>query len=155
MQAEPNPQEEQTYLWSDVWLLLAILMAPREGPADLRSILAAGDYLEHAIFRFEEMEGGLFRLTRGGYVEEVAGGFVPTEMAQEMFRRIASQTRRRRALREAVAHAIGVQRPGPSVQAQAAENGHRYPSLTRSRYEEAVRRYLQKENSRDDSSHCE
>jgi hypothetical protein len=55
--------------WSDAWLLHAIKMVQdREGRATLEDILAAGDFLNHAIFTFEELSGGFQRLERTGFL---------------------------------------------------------------------------------------
>ncbi|MGC4094253.1 MAG: hypothetical protein QM756_41360 [Polyangiaceae bacterium] len=49
--------------WSDAWLLLSIARAgtARKG-ADLESVVAVGDYINRAIFTFEELDDGLARL---------------------------------------------------------------------------------------------
>ncbi len=55
--------------WSDIWLLQSIALASRAQPAGLKDILAGGDYLNHAIFVFAEIQNGLARLTAAGCVE--------------------------------------------------------------------------------------
>ncbi|HEY9403916.1 MAG TPA: hypothetical protein VIQ24_14725 [Pyrinomonadaceae bacterium] len=62
-----------TYVWSDAWLLLATLYASREGGATLEQVTAAGDYINHAIFTADELEGGLGRLAAGGFIREKQG----------------------------------------------------------------------------------
>ncbi|HKO41952.1 MAG TPA: hypothetical protein VJU84_01575 [Pyrinomonadaceae bacterium] len=51
-------QDNHRYNWSDAWLLLAIIYAGRDGDATLLRILAAGDFIEHAIFTPDELESG-------------------------------------------------------------------------------------------------
>ena len=53
------------FLSSDAWLLLSLIYA-RE-PAVRDHLRAVGDYINHAIFTNEELEGGLVRLERAGY----------------------------------------------------------------------------------------
>jgi hypothetical protein len=52
---------------TDDWLLRSIRLGGRKG-ATLRDIIAAGDYLNHAIFTKEELRGGLSSLLRAGVV---------------------------------------------------------------------------------------
>ncbi len=61
--------------WSDAWLLLALIYA-RE-PADRGHLRAVGDFINHAIFTDEELEGGLERLVRSGHAIVVDDRFAP------------------------------------------------------------------------------
>jgi hypothetical protein len=55
--------------WSDAWLLHAIKTAQRRGRrAALADIIAAGDFLHHAIFTAEELAGGFRRLHASGFI---------------------------------------------------------------------------------------
>jgi hypothetical protein len=67
---------------SDAWLMLAISFASQQGTATLKTIIEVGDGIDHAIFKPEELESGLARLTEAGYVVERAGVFYPTEKVQ-------------------------------------------------------------------------
>lgn len=58
------------YLFSDALLLASIALACKDKPAELDEIFAVGDYLNHAIFSFDEIESGLVRLTAGGWIKE-------------------------------------------------------------------------------------
>ena len=62
-----------TYSLSDAWLLLAIAgaSAPARG-ASVRDVIAVGDYLNRAVFTFEEFDSGLARL-RAGKLASVRG----------------------------------------------------------------------------------
>ncbi|MCC6643648.1 hypothetical protein IT411_02765 [Candidatus Peregrinibacteria bacterium] len=55
---------------SDAWLLLAIVMAAVEGRASLAQIVEAGDYINHAVFSDQELNGGLERLGRIGLLSK-------------------------------------------------------------------------------------
>ena len=50
-----------TWSWSDAWLLTAAYVT-EENPVSLRSLFAAGDGINHAIFTDEEIDHGLTRL---------------------------------------------------------------------------------------------
>src|SRR5207302_5553628 len=50
------------------WLLYSICRAARVQPATLQQIIEAGDAFNHALFTADEVNGGLDRLMRAGYV---------------------------------------------------------------------------------------
>jgi len=58
---------------SDAWLLLAVIYASTDEPANLAQIIAAGDYINQAIFTLRELKGGLARLSRQGYIKDHDG----------------------------------------------------------------------------------
>lgn len=64
------------FLWSDAWLLLSLIYA-RE-LADRDHLRAVGDYINHAIFTDEELDGGLERLVRKGHAVTVEDQFAPS-----------------------------------------------------------------------------
>lgn len=78
-----GPMNDLIYEWSDAWLLLAIIYASRHEPATLAKVIAAGDAINHAIFTPAELDQGLARLSRGGYVDEFDGTLVPLTKAFE------------------------------------------------------------------------
>jgi hypothetical protein len=51
--------------WSDAWLLTAAYFT-EENPVSLRSLFAAGDAINHAIFTDDEIDHGLTRLQAAG-----------------------------------------------------------------------------------------
>jgi hypothetical protein len=53
---------------SDAWLLHAILIAAKSGEGALEDIVAAADMINHAMLTFDEIDGGLARLSRAGLV---------------------------------------------------------------------------------------
>jgi hypothetical protein len=64
------------FVWSDAWLLLSLIYA-RE-PADRDHLRAVGDFINHAIFTDEELDGGLARLRRAGHAVEHEDRFGPS-----------------------------------------------------------------------------
>ena len=64
------------FLWSDAWLLLSLIYARK--PADSDLLRATGDFINHAIFTDEELDGGLGRLMGAGYAVKVGRQFAPS-----------------------------------------------------------------------------
>src|SRR3989338_8909388 len=58
------------FRYADAWLLLSIIYASDKQAASLTEIIACGDFINHAIFTWEELQGGFFRLINSGYVIE-------------------------------------------------------------------------------------
>ena len=134
-------QEPLQFQASDAWLLLAILIAAGDNVATLDEIIAAGDCINHAIFTNDEMDSGLYRLTRGGYVEEVDGRFRPSEMALRQYQKVSAKKRaildQMESLREflaATAWVFDVPFPRP-------ENRYTYPGFTKEKMAAAVEKY--------------
>ena len=69
--------------WSDAWLLLSLLYS-RE-PADRERIKSIGDFINHAIFTDEELEGGLARLIAAGHVEQVEERYVASSAVLDWY----------------------------------------------------------------------
>jgi len=59
---------------SDAWLLQTIMQSTiRNSTADLSAIISVGDYINHAIFNWEEFRDGMENLLRAKYVKENKG----------------------------------------------------------------------------------
>ena len=78
---------------SDVWLLLAVIIASDDASARVPEIIAVGDGLNHAIFTRNEFSKGLYRLVSAGYVEEVNGEFRPTRLTLAKYEEIVNKTK--------------------------------------------------------------
>jgi hypothetical protein len=88
-----------TFVWSDAWLLLAILYASREeGGASLDRVTTAGDFINHAIFTDDELGGGLSRLSAGGFIKEKRGFFSVTNKVLQAYQK--THTPRRKVYKE-------------------------------------------------------
>ena len=123
--------------WSDSWLLLAIIYADKQGGATLDKIIAAGDAINVAIFTAPELESGLARLTRSGFIEENAGLFVPTRKTQLQTKLGHTRRSMHNELKD-VAKLLGC----PSaIDDQPSQDSLRYPGLSISVYEDAVETY--------------
>lgn len=66
---------------ADDWVLLTVIHAGRGKPAGLEALVSVGDYINHAIFNYEELRGGLHRLLRHGLVRQTAAGWAASPAA--------------------------------------------------------------------------
>ena len=80
-------------VWSDVWLLMAILMGNANEGVSLKSIIANGDGINHAIFTHAELESGFCRLTNSNLILEKDGLFFPTSKANEIFKKVNDENK--------------------------------------------------------------
>jgi hypothetical protein len=133
--------EGPLYLDSDAWLLLAIIYAGREEPAALADVIAAADYINHAIVVFEEMEGALARLSEGGYITHTEGKLSPTEKSLELYRSITKPRRAVMAEWEDLRQHLDAPQGSPQ-KPQLANSGVSYPLLIRAAFDEALDNYL-------------
>lgn len=82
------------YNWSDAWLLLSIIYASNsESGATLEKIIAAGDWINHAVFNEDELESGLARLTAGGFIKEKNKVFFATLKVRRAYTKTTSRGR--------------------------------------------------------------
>lgn len=63
------------FLWSDAWILTAVAVASRQGPAELWQVLAAADALDGSLPLDEELHGAFARLFGARYMEEFFGRY--------------------------------------------------------------------------------
>lgn len=73
---------------SDVWLLQAIGMAGQTAPASLSDIIAAGDYINHAIFTWEELQTVLSRLLAAKLIETQGTGLMLSQAFADEYDRL-------------------------------------------------------------------
>jgi hypothetical protein len=118
------------FLDADDWVLLAVI----HGGPGLRGILAAGDWINHAIFNYEELRGGLGRLLRAGLVRQSPKGWSAVSAAIRAIR-IPGRgfTRQFAALQ------------GVMAQAKVRKNAPRLRGLTPRTFKAAVEAYLKSE----------
>lgn len=76
------------YACSDAWLLLTILVAASADGATLDGIVSTGDAINHAVFTFHEIDGGLARLVAGGFVRVDNMRVFPTDEAKRIYDRV-------------------------------------------------------------------
>lgn len=78
---------------SDPWVMLALLIGESQDGASLRNIIAAADYINHAVLTYEELAGSLAHLMRAGYVEKQAGQFRATPVIRSFYTRTTKPRR--------------------------------------------------------------
>ena len=98
------------FVWSDAWLLLAVIYAGR--PADRETLRRFGDGINHALLSDEELEGGLQRLQAAEYVAESDQGFQPTPVVLDWYQRNSPPRARIHKDLERVEGFLGVRRRG-------------------------------------------
>ena len=96
---------------SDGWLLHAILIAAKDGEATLEAIVAAADMINHAMLTFDELDGGLARLSRAGLVL-VRGKSIRTTAAAAKIFATAGKFSIHKAT-EALRAQVGIPQPAP------------------------------------------
>lgn len=131
------------YKWSDAWILLAIVYASIEKEATLENVIKFADTIEHAILTFEELEGGLARLTMGSFIEEKESYFYPTERVFSILDGVSKiKSNMQDDLRQLEQFLKSSPwKPGYNPKVSSKE---KYPNLTKERYLEAVNKYTSK-----------
>jgi hypothetical protein len=83
--------------WADAWILLSIIYASGEsgrGRATLRDLIAAADFIQHAILNYGEADEGLARLIEAGHVIRDKRGFRATKKVMAAYRVFSKRSRR-------------------------------------------------------------
>ena len=81
-----------TWTWTDAWLLTAACMT-EENPVSLRSLIAAGDAVNHALFTDDELNRGMTNLAAAGLAEWNGEAIVLTDAGMHLYKRAATPTR--------------------------------------------------------------
>jgi hypothetical protein len=72
-------------VWSDAWLLLALLLSSADGAVGRGGLIEAGDYINHAVFTEEELSGGIRRLRARGNLLEDGGRYRAAPTVREWY----------------------------------------------------------------------
>jgi hypothetical protein len=131
------------FSWSDSWLLLSIWYASDYGRrvSTLTDVIAAGDFINHAIFTPGELQNGLARLTSAGYVEHAGESFAVIGPALDFLRNPKHTRRANLAQLECLNRFLNVANQ-PPVAAEPEDSAWPYPSLTQTHYDFAISEYL-------------
>ena len=78
---------------TDPWVLLSLAAASFRGPCSLRGLIAAGDYINHAVIERLEIEGGMNRLASAGLAQVTPRGFSLTPKSRRLLLGLESETR--------------------------------------------------------------
>jgi len=104
------------FLHSDGWLLLSVIYASLDtSTAALTDVIAAADYINHAIITRGELETGFSRLIAAGYITQSGDGFSVSEAVKTFWQTTGSKHRQALKSWDAVAAFIGAPgwAPGP------------------------------------------
>ena len=83
--------KESKFQCADPWLLLSIIYARQQGNSDLSNIIGSGDIINHSIFSLEELQGGVSRLIKSGYVKKKNNEFFPTDKITTPYRKFSKR----------------------------------------------------------------
>ena len=129
------------FLHSDSWLLISVIWASQDKPAAaLTDIIAAADFINHAIITRGELETGFARLVSAGYLMQTAGGFSTSEAVKSFWQTTGSKQRLALKAWDTVATFIGAPAWAPGPLPDTDEE--RYISAPE--YDAAVEAYLGK-----------
>ena len=131
-------KENPLFNWSDAWLLLAVSFASQRGPATIETIIAAGDGINFSIFKADELESGLVRLTESGYITNSAGSFSLTEKVKPHSDSFLAKQRSMHERLKDVQEMLGA---ASAPDDQPCKNNLKYPGFTKKQYEDAVLSY--------------
>ena len=107
-------------VWTDAWLLHAILLAAtQDGKASLDEVVGAADMIQHAMLTFDEIDGGVARLSRAGLIAITDKQFHLTPGGIEVSRRITTLSVRKAG--EALRTELGIAPPEPPFRPTPAD----------------------------------
>jgi len=79
---------------SDAWIFQSLLCYSKNSVLQLPDIIAAADFINHAIPRAAEMHGGLNRLLAGGLIRMKRKGFIVTERGFGLLSKVKKYSKR-------------------------------------------------------------
>lgn len=130
--------------WSDAWLLLAIYYTRDCQRNCLSALIAAADYIDHAIMNYEELVSGIVRLKSTELIAEMPdkSKFSCSEKAMNIIEPIVRRTKSAYEVRKEIEHNINAVPWCPGEPIPHPENSLEYDGLTREIYQSAVDEYL-------------
>jgi len=136
--------EMNSLRWSDAWLLLAVYYAKEHVLSRLAAIIAAADYIDHAVMNYEELASGMVRLERAGMIKSTPDLSNITCSAKALGIIEPSVRRNKSAYetRKEVERQIDALPWAPKEPVPHPANTLAYPGLTRVIYAAAVDEYL-------------
>jgi hypothetical protein len=122
-----------SFEWSDAWVLLVVVVGGGQAGADLRGIIAAADYINHAIPTYAELDGGLMRLKSIGFVEEHGSTY---RVSDDIWARYVVTTKPGRSIWQDFDEMEALLSHSPAVRLVSGA------VISHAMYEEAVQTYL-------------
>jgi hypothetical protein len=115
------------FQWGDAWLLHAVCAAGDGKATDLVSVIAAADFINHAILTTPEIRGGVVRLVAAGHLVVHKSKFRPRGPALKLWRDLTTKRRRVHTLQTAFERLLGVE-SGPHAPIDATVPRNSEPS---------------------------
>ncbi|OGS22173.1 MAG: hypothetical protein A2252_04185 [Elusimicrobia bacterium RIFOXYA2_FULL_39_19] len=78
--------DKNQYSLSDAWLLLSIMLSVKEETVSLKNVIAAGDFIQHAIITRDEINSGICKLQSDGFIGYKNKIFVLTQKTKDAFK---------------------------------------------------------------------
>jgi hypothetical protein len=97
------------FQWSDAWLLHAVCAAGGGRSAKLSSVVAAADYINHAILTTSEIRGGVFRLVAAGHLIAKKTNLRPRGAALNLWKEMTTKRRAVHTLQRAFEKLLSVE----------------------------------------------
>ena len=135
-----------SYSRSDSWVLLSIIYNGAQNGAQLAEIIATGDFINHAILTFEELEGAFARLSKGKYIRKNGNFFFPSDKTMRFWSKHQKARSYVSKDWERINQFLHVKSGEKQVIPQKASDGFSYKGITREQYQQAIDLYLVKEN---------
>ena len=121
---------------TDAWVLLALIYSSQSRTADLTTVIASADFINHAILTYDELRNGLGRLEEAGLIREKSGKYRATSIVLAAYAK--TTTPRRAVLKELQdIHTFLATRVHEPLALRPSKR------LSRTAYREAVRNYQQ------------
>ena len=74
--------------WSDAWVAVSMISTDNKYAFSLRDIIASGDYINHAVFNFDELAHGIAKLQALDYIKQKKEKFLLTDKFLNDFKEI-------------------------------------------------------------------
>jgi len=127
------------FQWSDAWLFLAIGFAASQRPASLGDVITTADGIQHAVITRDELNGGIGRLERAGYITYTQDGLAVTTLGRTLFLESARAGATHRKRQAAIERALSAVPWSPDWFSAQALNGE-LEVISLDTYNEAIGR---------------
>jgi hypothetical protein len=127
------------HFWADAWLLIATGLASRTGRATLAAVIGGADAIQHAIPAFDEVDGGLARLSAAGLLRRDGDAFCLTAQGLGLVDLLGPGSWLRK--QDAVAEVLGAVPWSSSYRPGDAARGQLPPVVTEAEFTTALQGY--------------
>ncbi len=134
-------EQSPRFVWSDAWILLALLYSGGKEGTDLRATIAAADFINHAIPTYDELNGALARLQAARYLERRGRTYRVTPRVLSAYAEIGARRRLVQKELDDLQSFLGVEHSIDSPSSPPNEDQLR--AFSRRAYERAVKAYRQ------------